>query len=109
MKLLHWTGDNKALTRELFLSSQLGQRKKATRPTGKATAHAPTETRAWASAAVYPDRLFLKALMIMIVRHLHTVYELLSVLAQPTEEMCKLHELLSNKGAFPPVARGNDA
>jgi putative DNA primase/helicase len=34
MKLLHWTGDNKALTRQLFLSSPLGQRKKATRPTG---------------------------------------------------------------------------
>ncbi len=30
---------------------------------------------------VYPDRLFLKALVIMIVRHLHTVHELLSVLA----------------------------
>ena len=36
---------------------------------------------------VYTDRLFLKALVIMIVRHLHTVTELLSVLAQPTPEM----------------------
>jgi hypothetical protein len=27
----------------------------------------------------YPDRLFVKASVIMIVRHLHTVYELLSV------------------------------
>jgi primase-polymerase (primpol)-like protein len=26
MKLLHWTGDNEALTRELFLSSPLGKR-----------------------------------------------------------------------------------
>jgi hypothetical protein len=33
---------------------------------------------------VYPDRLFLKAIVIMIVRHLHTVHELLNVLAQPT-------------------------
>ena len=33
---------------------------------------------------VYPDRLFLKAVVIMIVRHLHNVHELLSVLAQPT-------------------------
>jgi hypothetical protein len=32
----------------------------------------------------YPDRLFLQALVIMIVRHLHTVHALLSVLAQPT-------------------------
>ncbi len=44
---------------------------------------------------VYPDRLFLKALVIMIVRHLHTVHELLSVLAQPTAEMRQLHEELS--------------
>ena len=35
MKLLHWTGDNIALTRRLFLESPLGQRAKATRPTGE--------------------------------------------------------------------------
>jgi len=29
----------------------------------------------------YTDRLFLKALVIMIVRHLHKLHELLSVLA----------------------------
>ena len=34
MKLLHWTGDNTALTRELFLQSPLGQRGKAERDTG---------------------------------------------------------------------------
>src|SRR6266481_2825559 len=44
---------------------------------------------------VYSDRLFLKALVIMIVRHLHTVHELLSVLAQPTREMQRLREVLS--------------
>ena len=37
MKLLHWTGDNKILTRQLFLSSPLGQRQKAERPTGDTT------------------------------------------------------------------------
>jgi putative DNA primase/helicase len=37
MKLLHWTGDNISLTRELFLSSPLGQRAKAERPTGEST------------------------------------------------------------------------
>jgi putative DNA primase/helicase len=37
MKLLHWTGDNTALTRDLFLRSPLGQREKATRPTGETT------------------------------------------------------------------------
>jgi hypothetical protein len=38
---------------------------------------------------IYPDCLFLKALVIMIVRHLHNVHELLSVLAQPTEECAR--------------------
>jgi hypothetical protein len=42
-----------------------------------------------------PDRLFLKALVIMIVRHLHTVHELLAVLAQPTVEMTTLRGLLT--------------
>ncbi len=37
LKLLHWTGDNTALTRDLFLRSPLGQREKATRPTGETT------------------------------------------------------------------------
>src|SRR5260370_24589871 len=50
---------------------------------------------------VYSDRLFLKALVIMIVRHLHTVHELLSVLTQPTAEMRCLRELLCEQGHFP--------
>ena len=66
-----------------------------------ANADAPTETRARASAAVYPDRLFLKALVIMIVRHLHKVHELRSRLAQPTEEMCRLRAVLCEQGRFP--------
>ncbi len=37
MKLLHWTGDNISLTRDLFLASPLGQRAKAERPTGETT------------------------------------------------------------------------
>ena len=49
----------------------------------------------------YPDRLFLKALIIMIVRHLHTVHELLSVLEQDTPEMRTLRPLLTIKGQFP--------
>lgn len=43
----------------------------------------------------YSERLFLTALVIMIVRHLHTVHELLSVLAEPTAEMRTLHPLLT--------------
>jgi hypothetical protein len=50
---------------------------------------------------VYTDRLFFKALLIMIVRHLHTTNELLSVLAQPTPEMQLLRVLLSEEGKFP--------
>jgi Transposase DDE domain len=50
---------------------------------------------------VYTDRLFLKALVIMIVRHLHTVHELLSVLAQPTQEMTVLRALLTEQGRYP--------
>lgn len=49
----------------------------------------------------YPDRLFLKSLVIMIVRHLHNVHELLSVLEQPTAEMQTLRALLTEKGRYP--------
>src|SRR5690348_3602399 len=50
---------------------------------------------------VYSDQLFLKALVIMIVWHLHNVHELLSVLAQPTAEMQRLGNLLAEHGRFP--------
>lgn len=49
----------------------------------------------------YPDRLFLKALVIMIIRHLHKVYELLTVLDQPTAEMQVLKALLTERGCYP--------
>ena len=50
---------------------------------------------------MYPDHLFLKAVVIMIVRHLHHVHELLSVVAQPTEEMRTLRLLLTQQERFP--------
>ena len=37
----------------------------------------------------------------MIVRHLHTVHELLCVLAQPTSEMTRLRPLLTEQECFP--------
>jgi primase-polymerase (primpol)-like protein len=37
MKLLHWTGDDIALTRQMFLSSPLDKREKAQRRTGETT------------------------------------------------------------------------
>src|SRR5438874_13803555 len=50
---------------------------------------------------VYSDRLFLKALVIMIVRHLSTVHGLLAVLEQPTPEMQYLRSLLTENGQYP--------
>jgi hypothetical protein len=49
----------------------------------------------------YGDRLFLKALVIMIVRHLHSVYELRSVLEQPTAEMQTLRSLMTEQEQYP--------
>jgi hypothetical protein len=57
--------------------------------------------RARGRPKTYGDRLFLKALVIMIVRHLHTVYELLSVLSQPTSEMQTLRSLLTEQDQYP--------
>ncbi len=50
---------------------------------------------------VYSDRLFLKALVIMILRRLTKVHQLLTVLAQDTCEMCQLRSLLTENGRFP--------
>ena len=50
---------------------------------------------------VYSDRLFLKAVVIMIVRRLTTAYELLSVLAAPTAEMQTLRVLLREQDRWP--------
>jgi hypothetical protein len=50
---------------------------------------------------VYPDRLFLQALVIMIVRHLHKVHELLMALDEPNCEMQALRTLLTENGRYP--------
>lgn len=49
----------------------------------------------------YPDRLFLKALVIMLARHLATVHLLLAVLAEPGPEMLRLRALLTEGDRFP--------
>jgi hypothetical protein len=49
----------------------------------------------------YPDRLFVKALVIMVVKRLTTAYELLSVLGQPAPEMLTLRLLLFHEGRLP--------
>jgi hypothetical protein len=61
----------------------------------------PPTKRAPGRPRVYTDRLFLKALVVMIIRHLHTVTELLSVLDQPTPEMQRLRVLLTERDKFP--------
>jgi len=61
----------------------------------------PPAKRGRGRPKVYADRLFVKALVIMIVRHLHTVHELLSVLDQPTPQMQLLRTLLTEQGKYP--------
>ena len=61
----------------------------------------PPAKRGRGRPKLYTDRLFMKALVIMIVRHLHTVHELLTVLDQPTPEMQRLRPLLTEHGTYP--------
>jgi len=61
----------------------------------------PPAKRGRGRPRTYPDRLFLQAVVVMIVRHRHTVHALLSVLAQPTAEMQTLRGLLTVDGRFP--------
>jgi len=61
----------------------------------------PPAPRGRGRPRVYADALFLKALVIMIVRHLHSPGELLTVLQQPTDEMQALRPLLTQDGHFP--------
>ncbi|MBE7549591.1 MAG: transposase [Anaerolineales bacterium] len=51
---------------------------------------------------VYPDQLFLQALVIMMVKRLHKANEFLAVLAEPTPEMICLRAMLTDEnGRFP--------
>jgi hypothetical protein len=61
----------------------------------------PPAKRGRGRPKVYADRLFLQALVIRIVRHLHTVHELLTVLEQPTPEMQVLRVRLTEQRNFP--------
>src|SRR2546421_13102126 len=49
----------------------------------RAPAPPPPAKRGRGRPVTYPDRLFLQALVVMIVRRLHRPYELLAGLAQP--------------------------
>lgn len=61
----------------------------------------PPQKRRRGRPAYYPDRLFLKALVVMILKHLHSPYEFFCVLQQPTPQMQVLRALLSEGGRFP--------
>ena len=61
----------------------------------------PPPRRPCGRPLVYSERLFLKALIIMILKRLHKVHELLAVLDEPTPEMSTLRQLLSEGGRFP--------
>jgi hypothetical protein len=61
----------------------------------------PTFERGRGRPPTYPDRLFLKALVIMLVRDVSTVDGLLAILEQPTLEMQALRTRLTEQGRFP--------
>ncbi len=69
----------------------------------------PPSPRRRGRPQVYADRLFLKALVIMIVRRLPKVDLLLAVLDEPTPEMQRLRALLPRTAATPPAAPGSGA
>lgn len=50
---------------------------------------------------IYSDGLFLKALIVMVLKRLHRVNELLAVLGEPTSEMDAVREFLFEHGRLP--------
>src|SRR5688572_14203710 len=61
----------------------------------------PPQPRKRGRPIVYSDRLFLKALVIMIIKRLHRVHELFSVLSQKSADMQEVRALLFEQGRFP--------
>lgn len=61
----------------------------------------PPPRRPRGRPVIYSEKLFMKALVIMIVRRLHRVGELLAVLEEPTPEMRMVRDLLREGGRFP--------
>ena len=61
----------------------------------------PPPRRPCGRPIIYSEKLFLKALLIMIIRRLHKVGELLAVLEENTLEMRSIRDLLSEGGRFP--------
>ena len=61
----------------------------------------PTLVQRRGRPPTYPDRLFLKAIVIMLVRDVVTVDGLLAILGQPTREMVALRDRPTVDGRFP--------
>lgn len=61
----------------------------------------PAEAVGRGRPRTYSDRLFVKALVIMVTKHLTSVHELYAVLTQPTLEMQAVREVLTEHGRFP--------
>lgn len=63
---------------------------------------APPKKRGRGRPKVYPDRLIVKALIIMVVRRLYSAYSLLAFLEEDTALTCELRTLLTDEqGRFP--------
>ena len=68
---------------------------------GRVPSPPPPASRHRGRPPTYPDRLVLQALVLMIVRQLHTVHERLRVWAQPTPQRHTLRALLTVDGHVP--------
>ena len=62
---------------------------------------AAPQRRARGRPPVYPERLILKALVVMIIRRLYTAWALLAFLAQPDPVARQLRILVTEQGRFP--------
>lgn len=61
----------------------------------------PAQKRGRGRPQTYTDRLFLKALVMMILKRVYSAYALLSLLSQDTTEMRMLRTCLTEAGRFP--------
>src|SRR5438094_797589 len=61
----------------------------------------PPTKRRRGRPVVYSDRLFLKALVVMLLRRLPNVHLLYTVVLQPTPEMAAVRAALAEQGHFP--------
>lgn len=61
----------------------------------------PAPSRRRGRPKTYPDRLLLKALIIMIIRRRYTAWPLLAFLEQPDPVACQLRGWLTEQGRFP--------